>query len=151
MATRRASEGSGHGSGRDSSDTASHIPSNGSGLGDGRKRLGMRGEDAAVLHLETLGYEILARNWRSRLGELDVVARDGGTLVFVEVKLRYDPLNPLEAVDARKRQRLSRLAFDFLSRHCMLGRPARFDVIAVEGRTLVCTHVLYAFDSTIDY
>jgi len=123
----------------------------GPGPGDGRKRLGMRGEDIAVAHLQTLGYEILARNWRSRRGELDVVARDGDTLVFVEVKLRYDPIDPLEAVDARKQQRICRLAFDFLSRHGMLGRPARFDVIAVEGRTLACTHVLYAFDSTIEY
>jgi len=119
--------------------------------GDGRNRLGMRGEDVAVGHLETLGYEILVRNWRSRIGELDVVARDGDTLVFVEVKLRYDPIDPLEAVDARKQRKLSRLAFDFLSRHGMLGLPARFDVIAVEGRTLACTHVLSAFDSTIEY
>lgn len=123
----------------------------GAGIGDGRKRLGTRGEDVAVGHLERLGYEILARNWRSRLGELDVVASDGDTLVFVEVKLRYDPIDPLEAVDARKQHRIARLAFDFLTRHGMLGRPARFDVIAVEGRTLACTHVLSAFDSTVEY
>lgn len=120
------------------------------GGGDGRKRLGARGEDIAVRYLKGLGYEILARNWWSRFGELDVVAVDGDTLVFVEVKLRYDPIDPLEAVDARKQQRIARLAFDFLMHHGMLGRPARFDVIAVEGRTLACTHVLCAFDSTVE-
>jgi putative endonuclease len=119
--------------------------------GDGRKRLGARGEDAAALHLEALGYEIIARNWRSRLGELDLVARDGETVVFVEVKLRYEPYDPLDAVDGRKQHRLSRLAFDFLSRHGMLAAPARFDVVGVEGRTLECVHVPDAFDSTICY
>ena len=119
--------------------------------GDGRKRLGARGEDAAAAHLEALGYEILARNWRSRLGELDVVARDGAVVVFVEVKLRHEPIDPLYAVDARKQRKLSQLAFDFLSRHGMLAAPARFDVVAVEGRTLECTHVPDAFDSTLDY
>jgi putative endonuclease len=119
--------------------------------GDGRKRLGARGEDAAARHLEQLGYRIVVRNWRSRLGELDIVALDGETIVFVEVKLRYDPYDPLEAVDGRKQHRLSRLAFDFLLRHGMLDAPARFDVVAVEGRTFECTHVSDAFDSTIVY
>jgi putative endonuclease len=119
--------------------------------GDGRKRLGARGEDAAAAHLEALGYEILARNWRSRLGELDLVARDGTVVVFVEVKLRYDPVDPLHAVDSRKQHKLSQLAFDFLARHGMLAAQARFDVVAVEGRTLACTVVRDAFDSTLDY
>jgi putative endonuclease len=121
------------------------------GMGDGRKRLGDRGESAAAEHLEASGLRIVARNWRSRIGELDLVALDGDTVVFVEVKLRYDPFDPLEAVDGRKQHKLSRLAFDFLSRHGMLGAPARFDVVAVEGRSLRCTHVTDAFDSTIDY
>ena len=119
------------------------------GQGDGRRRLGARGEDVAVAYLEARGYEVIARNWRSRFGELDAVVADGDTIVFVEVKLRYEPHDGLYAVDARKQARLSRLAFDFLRRHGMLGRPARFDVIAVEGRTLVCTHVRGAFDSTL--
>ena len=118
---------------------------------DGRKRLGARGEQAAAEYLEALGYEILVRNWRSRLGELDLVARDDKTVVFVEVKLRFDIYDPLEAVDARKRHKLSQLAFDFLLHHGMLAAPARFDVIGVEGRTLACTHVRDAFDSTLDY
>jgi putative endonuclease len=118
---------------------------------DGRKRLGARGEQAAAELLERLGYEILERNWRSRLGEIDLVARDGDTVVFVEVKLRVDIYDPLEAVDARKRRKLSQLAFDFLVHHGMLAAPARFDVIGVDGRTLACTHVRDAFDSTLDY
>ena len=119
--------------------------------GDGRKRLGARGEQAAAEFLEALGYRILARNWRSRAGEMDIVADDRGTVVFVEVKLRFEPLDPLDAVDERKRRKLSRLAFDFLKHHAMLGRPARFDVVAVEGRTFACTHVSDAFESAIDY
>jgi len=81
---------------------------------DGRRRLGARGEQAAAEFLERLGYEILERNWRSRLGEIDLVARDDDIMVFVEVKLRFDIYDPLEAVDARKRHKLSQLAFDFL-------------------------------------
>jgi len=115
-----------------------------------RQRLGAEGEERAARHLERAGFRIVARNWRSRLGELDIVALDGETVVFVEVKLRHEPFNALEAVDRRKQHRLSRLAFDFLKRHGMLGVSARFDVVAVEGRTLACTHVPNAFESTID-
>ncbi len=116
-----------------------------------RQRRGRQGEDAAVRHLEGLGYEILARNWRSRSGEIDVIARDGDTMVLVEVKLRQAPFDPLEAVDGRKQRQISRVAVDCLLRHRWLERPARFDVVAVDGRTLACTHVANAFDCTIDY
>jgi putative endonuclease len=118
--------------------------------GDARKRLGSRGEDAAVEHLVRRGLVILVRNYRTRLGEIDVVAADGETIAFVEVKLRRGGFDPLEAVDLRKQQQIARVAFDFLRRHAMLGRPARFDVVAVDGRTFECTHVADAFDCTID-
>jgi putative endonuclease len=127
------------------------VDAAGKGKGDRRKRLGAQGEQAAAAFLERSGFRIVARNWRSRLGELDVVAMDGDVLVFVEVKLRHEPFDGLEAVDARKQRKLSSLAFDFLLRHAMLGAPARFDVVAVEGRTLECTHVRDAFESTIGY
>ncbi|RMF21992.1 MAG: YraN family protein, partial [Deltaproteobacteria bacterium] len=67
------------------------------------------------------------------------------------VKVRSGRLDPLEAVDERKQRHLSRVAFDFLKRHGMLGRPARFDVVAVDGKTLECTHVADAFDVALDY
>jgi putative endonuclease len=77
--------------------------------------------------------EILARNLRSRLGEIDLVARDGGTLVFVEVKTRSGaPREPPQAaVDARKRQRLARLALNYLARAWLRDLACRFDVVAV--------------------
>ena len=92
------------------------------------------GEDAAADMLAGRGVTVLARNWRCRFGELDLVAMDGSTLVFVEVKCRaQDQLyNPGHAVDHRKRARLRRLAHAYLA----LERPprfrdCRFDVVSV--------------------
>lgn len=116
-----------------------------------RAALAKAGEDAAARHLERAGYRLLERNYRCRAGELDLVALDGETVVFVEVKLRHAPFDPLEAVDERKQRQVSRAAFDFLLRRGMLGRSARFDVVAVEARDLACTHVTDAFDSVIEY
>lgn len=117
---------------------------------DPRRERGAEGERAAAAYLERRGLRILERNYRSRFGEVDLVALDGRTVVFVEVKLRCGGFDPLEAVDARKREHLSRVAFDFLRRRGMLGRPARFDVVAVEGESLACTHVADAFEVTLD-
>jgi len=77
-----------------------------------RTAVGRYGEDVAVRHLTESGMEVLARNWRCDLGEVDVIARDGGTVVVCEVKTRrgLDYGTPLEAVTARKMVRLRRLA-----------------------------------------
>jgi len=120
------------------------------GSGDGRKRLGSRGEDEAERFLAAAGYRVIGRNYRCRFGEIDIVAVDGETVVFVEVKLRHHPFDPFDAVDERKQGQISRTAFDFLRRRAMLGRPVRFDVVAVEGRTFACDHVVDAFESTLD-
>jgi len=119
--------------------------------GDGRKRVGARGEEAAARYLEAHGLRVVERNYRCRWGEVDVVAVERDTIVFVEVKLRYEPFDPLEAVDERKQHQISKAAFDFLLRRGMLGRPARFDVVAVEGKSLECTHVEDAFESSLGY
>ena len=111
---------------------------------DPRHGFGRFGEDAAAEYLRCRGFEILARNVRTALGEIDLVALDGEVVVFVEVKARRGA-GGLEAVDARKQRRLSRLALAFLARAGWLGRAARFDVIAVE-RGGACTHVPNAFD-----
>jgi len=111
----------------------------------------MAGEQAAAAHLEKKGLRLVERNYRCRAGEIDLIALDGVTVVFVEVKLRRAPFDPLEAVDARKRRQVCRAAFDFLLRRGMLGRPARFDVVAVEAGSRSCTHVADAFDSEIEY
>jgi putative endonuclease len=98
-----------------------------------RLRLGQRGERAAERYLRTRGYRILARGDRARFGELDLVALDGDTVVFVEVKTRQSQEfgHPSEAVDAAKQRRLTRLAVAFLKHYGLLEHPARFDVVAV--------------------
>ncbi len=79
------------------------------------------------------GYRVVVRRCRSKLGEIDLVAVDGRTVVFVEVKARldHDSGHPAEAVDRTKQQRLTRLALGFLKRHGLLEQAARFDVVAV--------------------
>lgn len=95
--------------------------------------LDVRGERAAERHLKRLGYKIVARRHRGPLGELDLVAVDGRTVVFVEVKTRrsHDAGHPAEAVDAEKQKRLTRLALAYLKRYDLLDCKARFDVVAV--------------------
>jgi putative endonuclease len=97
------------------------------------KSLGQRGEAAAARYLCRRGYKILARGDRFGPGELDLVALDRETIVFVEVKTRqsHEAGHPAEAVDGPKQRRLTRLAVTFLKRHGLLECPARFDVIAV--------------------
>lgn len=95
--------------------------------------LDRRGERAAERHVRRLGYKIVARRERGRLGELDLIAVDQRTIVFIEVKTRrsHDAGRPDEAVDADKQQRLTRLALAYLKHHDLLEHPARFDVIGV--------------------
>jgi putative endonuclease len=95
--------------------------------------LGQRGERAAARYLKQQGYTIVARSDRGRLGELDLVAVDGRTVVFVEVKTRrsHDAGHPADAVDRDKQRRLTRLALTFLKRHALLEQAARFDVVAI--------------------
>jgi len=95
--------------------------------------LGQRGEKAAAHYLRRQGYRVLARNVRSKLGELDLVALDGRTIVFVEVKTRvhHEAGLPAEAIDSDKQRRLTRLALHYLRRHRLLEQSTRFDVVAV--------------------
>jgi putative endonuclease len=97
------------------------------------KPLGERGEDAAARYLKHKGYRILARHLDSRLGELDIVAIDRGTVVFVEVKTRMttDAGHPADAIDERKQQRMTQSALAFLKSHRLLNHAARFDVVAI--------------------
>ena len=104
-----------------------------------KRTLGQRGEIEAARYLKRRGYKILARGRRLAPGELDLVALDGRSIVFVEVKTRTsaDVGHPAEAVDAVKQRKLTRLAVTFMKRHGLLEFPARFDVVAItwpEGR-----------------
>ncbi len=95
-----------------------------------RKETGRSGEDAAVRYLEQQGYSIIERNYRLRIGEVDIIARDGEYLVFIEVKTRRGRNfgSPFEAVDARKQRQICKVALSYLH-----GKeiPVRFDVVAV--------------------
>ncbi len=98
---------------------------------------GSRGEDLALAYLEARGLELMARNVTLRVGEIDLVMRDRGTLVFVEVRVRRGcgVVSPEESVSAAKRRRLARAAGAFLARHEGLAdTPARFDVLAIQSR-----------------
>jgi len=95
--------------------------------------LGISGETLACEALTRLGYAILARRYRTRVGEIDIVARDGRTLVFVEVKCRASGRcgHPAEAVTPRKQRRVAAMANWYLSEHGLHGTLCRFDVVAV--------------------
>lgn len=119
---------------------------------DSRARLGRWGEDLAAAHYEATGARVLARNWRCRQGELDIVAWEpGGTVVFCEVKTRsgLDFGAPAEAVGAVKARRIRLLACRWLDDHRPPGvRELRFDVIAVvrpHGSEPQVTHLRRAF------
>jgi putative endonuclease len=116
--------------------------------------LGERGERAAERYLRRKGYHIIARSQRMRLGEIDLIAVDGRTLVFVEVKTRrsHDMGHPVEAITPRKQQKLTKLALVYLKRHDLLETPARFDCVAVtwakDTKRPDIEHFENAFEST---
>lgn len=98
-----------------------------------RNVLGQWGEDVATAHLSALGMQVLDRRWRTRGGEIDLVARDGRALVFVEVKTRSGTGFgvPVEAVTPGKQRRLRRLALAWLAEHGQHAEDVRFDVVGV--------------------
>ena len=124
------------------------------------RTLGQRGEALAARFLKKKGYTILARSYRTALGELDLVAVDpndvrGSTIIFAEVKTRKGTRAgyPEEAVDRRKQHKLSQLAEHYRAVHNVEAYPARFDVIAVEWpeqhKRPRVTHFPDAFDASL--
>jgi putative endonuclease len=118
---------------------------------DPRQHLGRLGEQLAAEHLERLGYVIVARNHRTRFGELDLVACDGGTLVFCEVKTRRGRGQPWDALHEAKRVQVRRMARAYLTEVTDRPRVAalRFDAIGVcidaHGRLTRLDHLEDAF------
>ena len=102
-------------------------------MSDARVALGKTGEDLACAELEKRGYAIVARRYRRRGGEIDIIAREGETMVFVEVKAREGHAfgEAAEAITAFKRRRLTHLAVDYMARHRLSNRPCRFDVVSI--------------------
>jgi putative endonuclease len=113
---------------------------------DARRRLGEWGENVAALHLAGEGYTIATRNWRCRNGEIDLIAYDGETIVFVEVKTRRGRAfgAPEEALTARKAQKLLLLGQQYVADHDLEDVDWRIDLVVVEldedGRLLRCEH-----------
>ena len=114
--------------------------------------LGRSGEALAAGFLEAQGMRIVDRNWRCREGEIDIVAKDGDWIVFVEVKTRQSDAagDPVEAVTFAKQQQLTRLALSYLKRYGLLEHSARFDVVAIvwpdDAATPEITHYRNAFE-----
>ncbi len=102
---------------------------------DPRQRLGRLGEAAAAAALQRAGLHIVARRYRRRVGEIDLVALDGDTVVFVEVKTRSSERHgtPGESISTRQRRRMARAALDYLARRGWLERICRFDVVEVHA------------------
>ena len=119
-------------------------------MADDRREVGTHGERAAERFLRQRRYTIVARNYRCPVGEVDLVALDGSTVVFVEVKTRRrDPvMRSVDAVDYRKQRQLVRVARYFIAQHRLEDRLARFDVVGVEwrGGEPVCELIQNAFD-----
>lgn len=94
---------------------------------------GRDGEAMAEEYLTVRGYDVLEKNYRNRFGEIDIIARDGKTLVFVEVKTRNNSSHglPADAVDTRKQHRLGRVALSYISYRRITNQPCRFDVLSI--------------------
>ena len=113
---------------------------------DARQFLGELGENLACDELRRRGYAILERRYRTRFGEIDIVARHGDVLVFVEVKARMGSAfgTGAEAVTAFKQRRVAQMAADFLARRRLHDRPCRFDVVTVDVHDNEPEIVVYA-------
>lgn len=118
-----------------------------------RKKFGNQGEAAAARFLEGLGYQILQRQFRGRFGELDLVALDHETIVFVEVKTRSSTAagHPTESITPSKQRKITQSALAFLKKRRWLNRRARFDVVSIiwpqDGKPPQILHYINAFDA----
>jgi putative endonuclease len=101
---------------------------------DPRRLFGQEGESVAERYVRRKGYRMLARNARSLVGELDLVAEDGAVLVFVEVKARHTDAfgGALYGVHRRKQDKRIQWAAQYLARHHIKSRPCRFDMVLVQ-------------------
>lgn len=114
---------------------------------ENKRKTGREKEELAEEYLRQQGYEILDMNFYGRFGEIDIIARDGETLVFAEVKYRKSERfgNSLEAVDTRKQKKICQTALYYLARHHISDSvPCRFDVIGITGEDI--THIKNAFE-----
>ncbi len=119
-----------------------------------RLLLGDRGERVAVRYLKKQRFRIIAKQYRNCYGEVDIIAQDGKTIVFVEVKTRTSTNDgqPFEAVDLRKQDKITRVALAWLKKHDRLEQPARFDIVSIiwpdENSAPQIQHFRNAFEAT---
>lgn len=113
-----------------------------------KRTTGKDKEELAANYLRDKGYFVIETNFRVRQGEIDIIARDGATIVFVEVKYRSSERsgNPLEAVDIRKQKQISKASLFYmnLKKISLDNTPIRYDVIGILGNEI--THIKNAFD-----
>ena len=102
---------------------------------DDRQTVGKAGEDVACRELLRRGYAVLARRYRTRFGEIDIVCQDHQTVVFVEVRARKTRTcgDAIESITLRKRRRIGAMALDYLAWTNRIDHPCRFDVVAIDG------------------
>lgn len=111
-----------------------------------KKLLGLKGENQAVKFLKKAGYKILERNFKTRVGEIDVIAKDKDFIVFVEVKTRTGEVfgTPAEAVNRKKREKYFKVAQEYLIKnYAAIDVLSRFDVVEVEEGKI--NHIINAF------
>jgi putative endonuclease len=110
---------------------------------------GLPAEDAAAGYLRSRGYKVLDRRWACPLGELDIVAFDSGTLVFVEVRSRSASTygSPAETVTKAKQKKVIKAALTYLKAKALAPETVRFDVIVFEGGTAAPEHIINAFQA----
>src|SRR4030065_2246295 len=114
------------------------------------KTLGINGENLAVTFLKEKGYRIITRNYKSCIGEIDIIARDGNTIVFIEVKTRATELfgQPFEAVNRKKQHKMKNVALLYMKKY-ERNFPARFDVVSIFYRAngmKEIDHIIDAFE-----
>ena len=117
-----------------------------------RQSLGETGENLAVQTLTDRGYAILARRYRTRHGEIDIVAEHEGTVVFVEVRARATAEfgRAADSVTDAKQRKVTAMAVDYLARHHITNRPCRFDVVAIDDALSLSPEIVVyanAFDA----
>ena len=116
--------------------------------------LGALGEDLAVRYLKKHGFKVLARNYRQKTGEIDIIGRDGKWLVFIEVKTRKSLRfgKPYEAVTHKKQAQINRVALEYITRNTFHDQPMRFDVISIilqDGRNADIEHLKNCFEARL--
>jgi putative endonuclease len=111
-------------------------------MSDTRQALGRKSEALAAKYLKKLGYKFITKNYRTKLGEIDIIAKDRGTLVFVEVKARQSAQygSPKAAVTHQKQKKISMVALAYLKSTRQMQTAARFDVVSIDysqGRPVI--------------